>query len=150
MREFLASEAMHHLGVPTTRALSLVASASAKVQRQWCVCEKLNIKWAMSPSITIIDCHHNHHHHHRHNHFRYEKELKKDADSVLDGSNPRLQRFAFKISRQTRWPPAMVVAIMMDILQSDGSATSLPDNIKQALKAEWDSDNQAKTLNRFF
>ena len=37
VREFLASEAMHHLGVPTTRALSLIASTSASVERQWCV-----------------------------------------------------------------------------------------------------------------
>lgn len=35
IREFLASEAMHHLGVPTTRALSLVVSATDKVQRPW-------------------------------------------------------------------------------------------------------------------
>ena len=35
VREFLASEAMFHLGVPTTRALSLVASTSARVRRPW-------------------------------------------------------------------------------------------------------------------
>ncbi|CAE8648561.1 unnamed protein product, partial [Polarella glacialis] len=35
VREFLASEAMHHLGVPTTRALSLVASGSEHVTRPW-------------------------------------------------------------------------------------------------------------------
>jgi uncharacterized protein YdiU (UPF0061 family) len=37
VREFLASEAMHALGVPTTRALSLVASAAPEdaVVRQW-------------------------------------------------------------------------------------------------------------------
>lgn len=35
VREFLASEAMHHLGVGTTRALSLVASGSETVQRAW-------------------------------------------------------------------------------------------------------------------
>ena len=34
-REFLASEAMAALGVPTTRALSLVASKSETVQRPW-------------------------------------------------------------------------------------------------------------------
>lgn len=34
VREFLASEAMHHLGVPTTRALSLVAGAE-HVDRPW-------------------------------------------------------------------------------------------------------------------
>ena len=32
LREFLCSEAMHHLGVPTTRALSLVASGDAVVR----------------------------------------------------------------------------------------------------------------------
>ena len=35
VREFLASEAMFHLGVPTTRALSLVASAADVVVRPW-------------------------------------------------------------------------------------------------------------------
>jgi uncharacterized protein YdiU (UPF0061 family) len=35
VREFLASEAMHALGVPTTRALSLVASGEEVVQRPW-------------------------------------------------------------------------------------------------------------------
>merc|ERR1719335_1594322 len=33
VREFLASEAMHHLGVGTTRALSLVVSQSETVRR---------------------------------------------------------------------------------------------------------------------
>ena len=35
VREFLASEAMHHLGVPTTRALSLVVSRRETVRRPW-------------------------------------------------------------------------------------------------------------------
>lgn len=35
VREFLVSEAMHHLRVPTTRALSLVVSQSETVQRAW-------------------------------------------------------------------------------------------------------------------
>ena len=35
IREFLASEAMHYLKVPTTRALSLVVSATATSQRPW-------------------------------------------------------------------------------------------------------------------
>jgi uncharacterized protein YdiU (UPF0061 family) len=34
-REFLASEAMHALGVPTTRALSLIASGDERVSRPW-------------------------------------------------------------------------------------------------------------------
>ena len=34
-REFLGSEALFHLGVPTTRALSLVASGSEAVWRPW-------------------------------------------------------------------------------------------------------------------
>ena len=33
IREFLASEAMFHLGVPTTRAASLVVSEESKVMR---------------------------------------------------------------------------------------------------------------------
>jgi serine/tyrosine/threonine adenylyltransferase len=35
IREFLASEAMHYLNVPTTRALSLVVSGTATSQRPW-------------------------------------------------------------------------------------------------------------------
>lgn len=35
VREFLASEAMHNLGVRTTRAISLVASGSELVRRPW-------------------------------------------------------------------------------------------------------------------
>ena len=35
IREFLASEAMHHLGVSTTRALSLVVSDGESVRRPW-------------------------------------------------------------------------------------------------------------------
>jgi len=35
IREFLASEAMHHLGIRTTRALSLVVSESETVTRPW-------------------------------------------------------------------------------------------------------------------
>ena len=36
VREYLVSEAMHHMGVPTTRALSLVASATLFTRRAWC------------------------------------------------------------------------------------------------------------------
>merc|ERR1712218_657383 len=32
IREFLCSEAMHHLGIPTTRALSLVTSKSLAIR----------------------------------------------------------------------------------------------------------------------
>ena len=35
VREFLASHAMFHLGVPTTRSLSLIASKDMHVQRMW-------------------------------------------------------------------------------------------------------------------
>lgn len=35
MREFLASEAMHWLGVSTTRAISLVVSETDVVERPW-------------------------------------------------------------------------------------------------------------------
>ena len=37
IREFLVSEAMHAMGVPTTRALSLVVSKTETVDRPWCV-----------------------------------------------------------------------------------------------------------------
>ena len=35
IREFLASEANHYLGVPTTRALSLIVSEEDKIMRPW-------------------------------------------------------------------------------------------------------------------
>lgn len=35
VREFLASEAMYHLGISTTRALSLIVSSGDSVQRPW-------------------------------------------------------------------------------------------------------------------
>jgi len=35
VREFLASEAMHHLGISTTRALSLIVSGGETTQRPW-------------------------------------------------------------------------------------------------------------------
>ena len=35
IREFLASEAMHYLGIPTTRALSLIVSEKDTIQRPW-------------------------------------------------------------------------------------------------------------------
>jgi len=35
VREFLASEAMHHLGVSTTRAISLVVSEEERIRRPW-------------------------------------------------------------------------------------------------------------------
>lgn len=35
VREFLASEAMHHLGISTTRAISLIMSEEEKVKRPW-------------------------------------------------------------------------------------------------------------------
>jgi uncharacterized protein YdiU (UPF0061 family) len=40
VREFLASEAMFHLGIPTTRALSLIASNTDVVARPWFSCPK--------------------------------------------------------------------------------------------------------------
>ena len=38
LREFLASEAMHFLGVSTTRALSLVVSGRETTRRPWSFC----------------------------------------------------------------------------------------------------------------
>jgi len=40
VREFLASESMFHLGIPTTRALSLIASNTDVVARPWFSCPK--------------------------------------------------------------------------------------------------------------
>lgn len=49
VREFLAEEAMHHLGVSTTRALSLVVSGSEQVARPWFT------KDSARPRITLSD-----------------------------------------------------------------------------------------------
>jgi len=62
VREFLVSEAMHHLGVPTTRALSLVASQSESVRRPWyngrdkalVSSEKCAITCRVSPSFLRV------------------------------------------------------------------------------------------------
>jgi len=50
VREFLASEAMHHLGVSTTRGLSLVTSGSDRVLRAW-----YSGKVAKKPDISVDD-----------------------------------------------------------------------------------------------
>ena len=43
LREFLASEAMHHLGVSTTRGLSLIVSEEETVHRPWFTAQKTQI-----------------------------------------------------------------------------------------------------------
>ena len=48
VREFLASEAMHNLGVSTTRALSLIVSGSETVMRPW---YSANLDRAQLPSM---------------------------------------------------------------------------------------------------
>lgn len=54
VREFLASEAMHALGVETTRALSLVTS-SAVVQRHWYSKDSPGIlgRWSQDPDTVV-------------------------------------------------------------------------------------------------
>ena len=49
VREFLAEEAMFHLGVSTTRALSLVISSSEQVARPWFTSDPSR------PKITLDD-----------------------------------------------------------------------------------------------
>ena len=51
VREYLVSEAMHHMGVPTTRALSLVASATLFTRRAWCAAAR-NSSAQFSLSLT--------------------------------------------------------------------------------------------------
>ena len=51
IREFMASEAMEALGVPTTRALSLVVSGSQRVRRAW---YKENDRGRQHPPDTLV------------------------------------------------------------------------------------------------
>lgn len=53
VREFLVSEAMYHLGVPTTRALFLVASGSEYVHRAWYPDNMNKQKYEYPPNMTI-------------------------------------------------------------------------------------------------
>ena len=49
VREFLCSEAMHHLGIPTTRALSLVTTGNL-------VTRDMFYEYAIASSLTIKVC----------------------------------------------------------------------------------------------
>merc|ERR1711939_1242636 len=55
IREFIVSEAMHNLGVPTTRALSLVASETDYIDRGWYADDKDGIpqKRAFPPNKLV-------------------------------------------------------------------------------------------------
>lgn len=50
VREFICSEAMHHLGVPTTRALCLVGTGDS-------VTRDMFYKYTPSPSPVLLPCH---------------------------------------------------------------------------------------------
>lgn len=52
VREFLASEAMHKLGIHTTRTLSLVVSGSELIRRPW---YSKNAGWKKDPDAIIQD-----------------------------------------------------------------------------------------------
>ena len=43
VREFIASEALHHLGIPTTRALSLVGTGDSVVRDMFYKCASFRI-----------------------------------------------------------------------------------------------------------
>merc|ERR1711920_260125 len=53
VREFLASEAMHHLGVDTTRALCLIVSNSETAQRPWYSGRTDGMDFFKDPDTTI-------------------------------------------------------------------------------------------------
>jgi len=53
VREYLVSEAMHHMGVPTTRALSLVASATLFTRRAWCAAAR-NSSARLRNSLSVF------------------------------------------------------------------------------------------------
>lgn len=55
VREFLASEAMHHLGISTTRALSLVVSRVERVSRPWFSDGKKSDITVNDPRLKDID-----------------------------------------------------------------------------------------------
>lgn len=82
IREYLCSEAMHALGVPTTRCLSLVASPQA-VQRE--TLESAAVVCRVAPSFV------------RFGHFEYFRESAMQAvlaDHVIDAHFPHLEGLA--------------------------------------------------------
>ena len=82
IREYLMSEAMHHLGIPTTRALGLIGSETKIVRNQ---IERSAIVMRMSPSWVRFGTF---------EYFYYLKEydkLRSLADHVIDESFPHLQ-----------------------------------------------------------
>jgi uncharacterized protein YdiU (UPF0061 family) len=82
IREYLMSEAMHHLGIPTTRALGIIGSETKIVRNQ---IERSAIVMRMSPSWVRFGTF---------EYFYYLKEydkLRSLADHVIDESFPHLQ-----------------------------------------------------------
>ncbi len=81
IREYLMSEAMHHLGIPTTRALALIGSQQQVIREQW---EKGAIVLRVSPSWVRFGTFEYFAHHKKH------FELEALAEYVIAESYPHL------------------------------------------------------------
>ena len=56
VREFIASEALHHLGIPTTRALSLVGTGDSVVRDMFYKCASFRILTTHLPPPGVAKC----------------------------------------------------------------------------------------------
>ena len=82
IREFLCSEAMHGLGIPTTRALSIVGSDQPVIRE---TVETAAVVLRMAPSFVRFGSFEHWSSRHRHD------ELKQLADYVIDAFHPEIR-----------------------------------------------------------
>ncbi len=110
IREYLMSEAMHHLGIPTTRALALIGSQQQVIREQW---EKGAIVLRVSPSWVRFGTFEYFAHHKKH------FELEALAEYVIAESYPHL---AGKEDRYIRlfWEVVRRTALLMAKWQAVG------------------------------
>jgi uncharacterized protein YdiU (UPF0061 family) len=105
IREFLASEAMHALGIPTTRALC-VAGSDAPVRRE--SMETAAVVTRLAPSFIRFGhfehfCHHGLH-----------GELRRLADFVIENYHPHIQRQALS---EGPWAGQPYVALLAAVTE---------------------------------
>jgi len=107
IREFLASEAMHGLGIPTTRALALVGSPQP-VQRE--TTETAAVVTRVAPSFLRFG----HVEHHSYN--RQHDVLQRLADHVIDHHYPECREASHPLNRGGRMQP--YAALLASVAQA--------------------------------
>ena len=107
IREMLASEAMHGLGIPTTRALALVGSPQP-VQRE--TVETAAVVTRVAPSFLRFG--HVEHHSYNHQH----EVLKRLADHLIDHHYPHCREANHRIHRGGRLQP--YAALLASVAQA--------------------------------